>query len=186
MRAFVAVDLDAALRKSLGRIQGQLREVAPRLRCVAPEAMHLTVKFLSEIDDGAAPEVSTAIAAVARSMPGFDFEVRGLGAFADRRGRVRVVYAGVEDVDARLGTLAERLDAGLAPLGFPPEDRPFHPHLTLARSRQPLHAPELGDFISDRRELQIGAQAVEAVTLYESLLEKSGPRYLAVSRHALA
>ena len=185
MRAFIAVDLDESLRIALGRIQDPLRDIAPRLRFVAPEAMHVTVKFLGEIDDRVVSDITARLDAIASETRTFDFDLSGLGAFADRRERIRVVFAGVDDIDDRLSELAGELDVALAGVGVPPGARPFHPHLTLARSRQPVRLPEVSDFIAKNAARQIGVQHVDRLVLYESTLGKSGPGYRTVSTHRL-
>ena len=185
MRAFIAIDLDPPLRQALGRIQDVLREAAPRLRFTAPAAMHLTVKFLGEVDARAIPVVAAGLDEVVRKTPTFEIAIRGLGAFADQRQRVRVVFAGVEDPASRLASLAERIDARLAQDGFAKENRPLHPHLTLARPRQPVRLAALAEMIAAQQDRVIGPLAIERLTLYESVLSSSGPTYHVLSRHPL-
>lgn len=185
MRAFIAVDLDDSLRIALGRVQDQLRDIALRLRYVAPDAMHLTVKFLGEIDDRIVSEVSARLDGIAGATSPFDFAIDGLGAFADRRERIRVVFAGIDDIDNRLIRLASELDDAMMAFGIRAEARPFHPHLTLGRCRQPVRLPEVSEFIAQNAARQFGGQHVGHLSLYESTVGKSGPVYRSVSTHPL-
>jgi 2'-5' RNA ligase len=147
--------------------------------------MHLTVKFLGEIDDRIVPDIAALLGEIAVAASAFDFIIEGLGAFADRRERIRVVFAGIEDIDNRLNVLASDLDGAMSKVGLPAEARPFHPHLTMARCRQPVRLPEVSEFISKNAARRIGEQHVDRLVLYESTLGKDGPVYRTVSTHRL-
>jgi RNA 2',3'-cyclic 3'-phosphodiesterase len=184
MRSFIAVDLDAPIRKALSRAQSPLRELAPKLNYVDPASMHLTLKFLGEIDPRTIPEISNRLAAVCRETRSFAFRIRHLGCFADRAGKLRVVWAGVEDTDGQLADLQTRIESGMKAIGYPPESRPYSPHLTLARMRRPMRLPEIVQHIEAHGTAQFGEQAVDEIVLYESTLTRDGPIYNALARHA--
>lgn len=185
MRSFIAVDLDAPLRKALGRAQDRIRAIAPKLRYVDPATIHLTLKFLGEIDPRRAPEISAALGAVADETRPFDFGVCELGVFSDRGGRVRVLWAGIDDADGALAAFQQRIERALDTIGFPPEQRPFSPHLTLARSRRPMQIPQLTNCLEEEADTRFGAQFVESIVLYESDLTCDGPVHTPLSRHGL-
>lgn len=103
---------------------------------MAPDNLHVTLKFLGQIEPVLVQRVGSLLAEVASQHSAFELEVRGLGAFPTPR-RARVIWAGLAAGAAELGRLAARVDAGLAELGFAPEARPFAAHVTLARVREP-------------------------------------------------
>lgn len=185
MRAFIAVDLDAPLRKALDRVQQQVRSIAPKLRYVAPDAMHLTIKFLGEIDPRRVSEIATVLDVVAAESAPFEFAVRDLGVFADRGNCIRVLWVGIDDTEGSLAALQQRVEQQLESIGFPPEGRPFAPHLTLARAHRPMPIPQLTSHLERAGSANVGTQGVDSIVLYESDLTRDGPIYTALSRHDL-
>ena len=185
MRVFIAVDLDAQIRKALARAQDALRAAAPKLRYVDPSSVHLTLKFLGEIDPRRVTEIAAALSAVASHTTPFEVDVHSLGRFDDRRGRIRIVWAGVRDEDDALSALQKRVETAMEGAGFPPEGRPFSPHLTLARAKVPVLIPNLAEEIHKGADTAFGQQSIEEIVVYESTLTRAGPVYNAVSRHAL-
>lgn len=133
MRLFVAFDLPAEVRQALGELIAQLCPLCPKARWVRSQSMHLTLKFLGHVDDQAEAQLAairSALAAVHSPAP-VEMQFRGVGFFPDAR-RPRVVWCGI-DSSPNIVPLAADISRALEPLGFPPEDRPFVPHLTLAR-----------------------------------------------------
>lgn len=183
MRSFIAVDLDPPLCKALSRAQARLRTIAPKLKYVDPDSMHLTLKFLGEIDPRSVPEISAKLDEVASRAAPMEFTIRDLGVFADRGDRVRVVWAGIDDTDGSLAALQKSVEAAMDAIGYPPEGRPFSPHLTLARARRPVSISQLSAFVENEGSVRFGSQCVESITLYESRLTREGPIYSALSRH---
>ncbi|HPF40720.1 MAG TPA: RNA 2',3'-cyclic phosphodiesterase [Phycisphaerae bacterium] len=185
MRVFIAVDLDAQIRKALSRAQDALRAAAPKLRHVDPSSVHLTLRFLGEIDPRRITEIAGALRVVASQTAPFEVDVSGLGRFDDRRGRIRIVWAGVRDEDDALSALQTRIELAMEGAGFPREGRPFSPHLTLARAKVPVAIPRLTEEIQAGADTAFGQQSIEEIVVYESTLTREGPIYNAVSRHAL-
>ena len=188
MRLFVAIDLPVEVRRALGDLIAELRQQSPEARWVRPEGMHITLKFLGHVSDGAdAPQlgsIRTALATVCSSDP-IDMQFRGVGFFPDAR-RPRVVWCGI-DASPNLAQLAADIDRALEPLGFPPEDRAFVPHLTLARlnaSRGPkknARASSGGAGLvraaEERKSREFGSARETEFHLYESILRPSGAEY---------
>src|SRR5437762_3129412 len=138
MRLFVALELPAAVRENLGALLKALRAVSPQTRWVRPENLHLTLKFIGEVPETEFAVIRNALAA-ARSDQPVALEFRGLGFFPNEK-RPRVFWAGIE-ASPNLKTLAAEIDRAMEKLGIPCEQRPFSPHLTLARSEE--HTSEL-------------------------------------------
>jgi RNA 2',3'-cyclic 3'-phosphodiesterase len=182
MRAFVAIDLAADVRAALAREQARLKAACARsrdLRWTRPEGLHLTLKFLAEIGTERVAAVIASLHALGQFDP-FPMEVKGFGYFPDAR-RPRVLWVGVEG-PAALSELAARVETALAELGFARENRPFKPHLTLARFDRP-HAPTALTAAIDNSPVgSFGRFEVSAFFLFESRLRPAGSEYFKVAR----
>lgn len=184
MRTFIAIDLPESLHAALHREQSALRRAAPEARWTRPEGVHLTLKFLGEITDRQGEEVREALAALA-PFEKFSVEVKGFGFFPDSR-RPRVFWVGVEAPPA-LAELARKVEQALARLGFAPENRPYKPHLTLARFKEPRPQPALLAALHERTQgttdaFSLGRFEVSEFFLYESKLTPAGAEYRKLAR----
>ena len=184
MRTFIAIELGDAIRERLAHAQERLRACRCGVKWVRPEQIHLTVKFLGEIDEGAAADVAAAMAAAAEGVGGLDLRVAGLGAFPPR-GAPRVVWAGIEEPSGRLATLHKRLDLELEKLGIERETRPFHPHATLGRVKDRRAGRPLRALIDTQRTAEFGARTVDDMVLLRSVLSPTGPTYTPLHRQPL-
>jgi len=133
-RLFVAVPLPpasvAACRDLIDAVKaGPLGRVP---RWVPVDNLHLTVRFLGETEPDLVPDVALAVLDALTGMAAFDVELAGAGMFPGPR-KPRTLWLGIERGSNELGALADALDAPLAPLGWPADDRPYRPHLTVAR-----------------------------------------------------
>ncbi len=148
------------------------------LRWVDAHKIHLTLKFLGDISEQQSKEISDSLRRVAQPHAPFDFAVGGLGIFPNER-KPRVLWVGIRAPDA-LVSLYRALENELAGLGFPREDRPFSPHLTLGRVSRNAAAHELRAMVELLRREQVGELGVvpvQAVHLYRSELRPAGPVY---------
>ncbi|MBZ5501860.1 MAG: RNA 2',3'-cyclic phosphodiesterase [Acidobacteriia bacterium] len=177
MRLFVAFDLPAEVRQALGELIAQLCPLCPKARWVRSQSMHLTLKFLGHVDDQAEAQLAairSALAAVHSPAP-VEMQFRGVGFFPDAR-RPRVVWCGI-DCSPNLVPLAKDIDLALKPLGFPPEDRPFVPHLTLARLDAGRGAAQLVRAAEQLTERSFGSARESEFHLFQSILRPSGAEY---------
>lgn len=172
-RAFIAIDLPASVKDALTAIS---QELAPRVperavRWNGRKAMHLTLRFLGDTEAAKAAEIGKGLETVAVAHAPFTLALDTLGCFPNPR-RPRVIWVGLSGRLAALHRVKEAVDEQLAPLGWPPEDRAYHPHLTLGRVRG-----------SERIKLPWDTPvvplefAVNALNLYESDLRPSGAVY---------
>ena len=135
VRAFVAIELPDEIRSALSDLIEDLRRSNIRsMRLVRAEGIHLTLKFLGEIDRGQVDSVVAAVSGVARAHRAFTLELGGVGAFP-RRDSPRVLWVGMGGQLAPLLDLQRDVEGAVAPLGFSRETREFSPHLTVARLR---------------------------------------------------
>ncbi len=163
MRVFWAVPLPDALCRELHGIAAGVKG----LRAQKPETIHLTLRFLGDIEDPQ-PVAEAAQAVAARHEP-FTLAVCGLGVFPHPRAP-RVFWAGVGRGRGAVQALAEDLSEALQPLGFEPERRPWSAHVTLGRFRRPPRLP--ADLVDSERSF--GDVPVERMVLYSSTLTPSG------------
>jgi 2'-5' RNA ligase len=178
IRAFIAVELPDQVKRSLSDIQAQLKAGRSRAKWVAPESIHLTLKFLGGISPDTVSGVTQAMEEAALGVSPFRVGVGGLGAFPNSK-HAQVVWAGLTGDTATLAQLQKDLDIALARLGFTPESRPFTAHLTLARMRDEASPPEreaLGKLV-ESTSFEAGDFVVDSLSLMRSQLRREGPIY---------
>lgn len=134
IRAFLAVDLPESYQAGLRLVQDYLRHSRADVRWTAVAGIHLTLKFFGEIDEPLVDALAAAAARVGRATPTFTLGVKGVGVFPNLNSP-RVIWLGLSGQTEVLRELVHGLEQAFAPLGFPPEKRPFTPHLTLGRVR---------------------------------------------------
>jgi RNA 2',3'-cyclic 3'-phosphodiesterase len=179
MRAFIAIDIPETLRTALRRKQAVFRPAAPGASWARPEGMHLTLKFLGEIPEAKVKEVSEALKGLGSFEP-CSIGVEGFGFFPDAR-RPRVFWAGIK-APAQLGQFAEKIEEAMCKIGFPRENRPFRPHLTLARFRTPQPQPAIEALLTEQATDTLGSFEASDFFLFESKLSPQGAEYRKVER----
>lgn len=184
MRLFVAAEIPPEVRARLADCQARLRGLPLPVRWTRPEGIHLTFFFLGEAPADRLPAIESVVAGVAAAAQGFRLLARGVATFPER-GRPRVIVVGIGgDLDAA-AQLKEALDAALGTLGFRADGRPFHPHLTLGRTKD----GPAGDWktpLERERETEAGPFDVQRLALFESLLGPGGSQYRVVREFPLA
>lgn len=182
MRLFLAVDLPGTLRERLAALQSGLRQRCDGWRWVRPEGIHLTLRFLGEVDAERDAAGRAAWRAALRPLPPFRFSLGAIGRFPPT-GRPRVLWLGVTEAGrgGLLPDLAERLERAARNCGFAAERRPFSPHLTLARAAREGRPAWPGD-IDGGIDLLV---EVDRVVLFRSELHPSGARYTALEAFPL-
>ena len=167
VRLFFAIELGDTLRHALDHAVAPLRAAEPSLAWVSMERLHLTMKFLGEVDGDGAARLARAADAVATRHRPFEMTLGGVGAFPNFR-RARVVWIGVAS-DPRLELLHHDLEVACDAEGFELEGRPFRPHITLARVRTPLALDRARPFArAARRVAYAGSDEVRGLVLCES------------------
>jgi 2'-5' RNA ligase len=179
MRAFIAIDISDEVRATLGEVQQRLARTRAKVKWVGPENIHLTMKFLGEIEDEMPEAVKEAMADATNGAQPIEFEVAGLGTFP-LRGAPRVVWAGVSRGADRITRVQSRLETALESLGFAKE-RTFTPHLTLGRVKLPKGSDDLPDRVAGAGDTRFGTCVADKLILFESTLTPQGARYRPVS-----
>jgi len=190
MRLFVALDIPAEIRERIAVFMEKQRKHAPNARWVNPESLHVTLKFLGEVDESRIPQIERALRQI--EVAAFSVAFKGTGFFPNAKSP-RVFWVGVEASDA-LPSLARQIDEKLHALGFEAEARAFSPHLTLARAAghpgtRGKHAgrdlSELGQLPAAERASEFGTMATEEFFLYQSRLSPKGAMYTKLISFAL-
>jgi 2'-5' RNA ligase len=185
MRLFVAVNLPPALRRDLWRAAEPLRRADLPVKWVPADHLHLTLKFLGEVEPGRRPEIEAAVTASVQGARRFTVGVGGFGAFPAVE-RPNVIWVGCEGIPP-LELLQHRVEVETERLGFPGEARAFRPHVTLGRARRgagPARFRELAGLLADATVA--GEFAVESLDLMESRGGPDGSVYHLVHSAALA
>ncbi|MHC4712250.1 MAG: RNA 2',3'-cyclic phosphodiesterase [Planctomycetota bacterium] len=175
MRTFIAFDVGDDIRAGLRAAQRAMGRIAS-VRWVKVESIHLTLKFIGEIEDRLLPSVFEIMRSAVADVAPFEFEVRGLGWFPKGR-RPRVLWAGVEGDGGTLPAIAARLNEGLAEVGVSRENRPFRPHLTLGRVKGRLGTEVAEEAFERVRRKDFGVAYAGELVLYMSELHPDGARY---------
>jgi 2'-5' RNA ligase len=199
MRIFIGIDLDEAIRVKIARFLRGVSAFAPEARWVHPESLHITLKFIGEQK----PQQVEAMTQRLRQVEGraFELAVSGYGFFPTAKAQ-RVFWIGIQASSA-LAELAARVDAAVAELGVPPEERAFSPHLTLARGagrsgdpkRRKGDAPNSVFTVLQKQlaamegaesaTLSFGGMTADKFILYQSQLSPMGSKYTKLERFPL-
>jgi len=184
LRCFVAIKLPEEVKAGLSRLQAELKsgKQSP-IKWVDPYNIHLTLKFLGNVNLDMTTQITGAIGEAARGVSPFHLEIKGLGVFPNPR-RVQVIWVGMSGEVDKLLQLQKGIESALARLGFAPEARAFTPHLTLARVRErasPDERQKLGELIASTKFETEYTFPVEAVSLMRSQLTREGAIYSQIS-----
>jgi 2'-5' RNA ligase len=195
MRLFVALDIDEEIRKQIQQFTEEVRGLGPHARWVAPESLHITLKFIGEKPDAFVEQIESALNSV--TVAPFRVEFTGAGFFPTPRA-ARVFWVASES-EARLAELASKIEDSLAAIAIPKDQRAFSPHLTLARARDASGAPgwRKGDkpnrqFAGLQEHLakfpapSFGTMTAHEFYLYRSKLSSKGSTYTKIARFVLS
>ena len=188
MRLFVAIEFpnDVATKVSerMRALANVLKDPRSALRWVGREQLHVTLKFLGETRDDKVPSLKTSIQDALSKHRLFSLELGGVGGFGGQDG-YRVIWLGIGEGAEKAGELANSIETACEPLGFPRENRRFHPHVTLARCKT-------GSCRVDRKSLKpdltgnpVGTFRVDRVALIQSTLTPQGSKYAVLERFFL-
>ena len=180
IRSFIAIELPDNEKKALNRMQSLLKSGGQfPVKWVDPFSVHLTLKFLGNINPDNIEQITGAMEEASRGIPPLLLEINGLGVFPNPR-RVQVIWVGISGEVERLSQLQQCIESNVSPLGFPTESRQFKPHLTLGRVREratPGERESLGRHISAVKPAETYSFKVDSVHLMRSQLTSEGAVY---------
>ncbi len=171
MRLFVALEAPSARLPSIFGTHGN-----------APA--HLTLRFLGEVSPERVAAIGNAVDEAARSTPAFHYVLAGAGAFPSRA-RPRVLWVGVTEGAEGFQSLSSRLASSLLTVGFPPEARPFSPHVTVHRIRNAVEARTAREWLATHARDRFDEAEASELLLKESVLRPDGARHQTLGRYSL-
>lgn len=175
MRTFIAIDLDSGIKGALLEFTGRLKR-PPSVKWAGIQGLHITLKFLGEISEDEAQRVESELRTVADMHPRFPLRIKGTGTFPPDSRKPRVLWAGIEE-SPDLASLQADIDGALEGIGFPKEERAFHPHLTLGRTKYPSDMKETLSILAKNADTLFGQMTVEKITFFRSILKPQGAEY---------
>ena len=185
MRAFLGIGLPAGVREKIAAATGPARGLQAPVAWTAPKNLHITLDFLGDISPERVAIVERSTRVVASGTGPFSLTSEGGGAFPGTR-NPRVLWVGFLEPLELVKQLQQNMGNALSEAGFPPEDRPFHPHITVGRARGAL-PPAWGErFVQALSGKGFGVVPVSSFTLYESRLGPGGAVYTPLCDFRLA
>ncbi|MFQ5907007.1 MAG: RNA 2',3'-cyclic phosphodiesterase [bacterium] len=182
VRTFIAVQISDTVRENLANLIADLRSACADVRWVSPENLHLTLKFLGDLEEKRIDEVAQAVSRACRGFAPFAMSLQALGAFPSPKGP-RVVWVGVVKGKDDLISLNESIETELEQMGFEKEKRKYSPHLTIGRLRREGRPVDLADILSVG--FDGGECVVDRVCVMKSTLTPRGPVYEELQRTIL-
>jgi 2'-5' RNA ligase len=176
IRSFLAIEIPRTILKKIEEVQEDLKSSRADVRWVNPEKIHFTLKFFGNIDESRIDPIVKSIERSTQTISPFSLKVRGVGAFPHLK-NPRVIWMGLVDGKEVLVSFQKQLEKELEKIGFEPEERAFHPHLTLGRMKSSKAREELTGRMERHQEEEFGDFQVERIVLFKSDLKPTGPIY---------
>jgi 2'-5' RNA ligase len=175
-RLFFAVELSREIQAGVRTVQQVFKERAPGVRWLRPEGIHLTLRFLGDVELERVEDIWGRAAREMKPIDPFPIVVRGCGGFPTAR-RPRVIWIGIEDPSGSLRAMQARVEKGMRELGFPHEERGYNPHLTLGRLHPGKGQEMAAQAIETNKTADLGQMEVQEVCLFRSQLKPTGAEY---------
>lgn len=176
IRTFVAIDIPSPARKVIAAVQRRFLPLDLKATWVRPENVHLTLKFLGNINPDRVPEVANTLASAASSSQPFTLSLDEPGLFSEN-GAPRVLWLGLKDGEGRLGKLYRDIDKALHGIGFGAETRPFAPHITVAKIKSLKNIQALKEEVESGKTIEKVSFEVTQIVFIESQLSPEGSQY---------
>lgn len=188
MRTFIAIELPQQIKNKLAELQALLKQTGADVKWVAPQNIHLTLKFLGDIDVAKSAKITAIIEEITRSSKQFPISLSLLGAFPKIE-FPRIIWVAIEKGDKEVKVLAEKLEERLAKLGIPKEERNFSSHITIGRVRSLLNKDKLVMALKEAESYCAGKNiefTATRITLLKSTLSPTGPFYEALQEASIS
>jgi 2'-5' RNA ligase len=176
IRSFIAIEIPQILKSKIEELQRDLRRTGADVKWVQPQGIHLTLKFLGNIRPEDVERVSQALEPIISAWEPFEARIHGMGGFPSSR-NPRVVWVGLDRGKGEVRALQQAIEREMAGLSFPPEGRPFSPHLTLGRVRSSRGKAALAQALDRQKDAEIGTFRAGEVFLFRSELKPTGAVY---------
>ena len=184
IRCFIAIEIPETIQNQLARIQGTLRKQIQKASWVKPGNIHLTLKFLGDVDPEDLEFIAGAIEEVASRHRSFSLHIGGLGAFPNFA-RPRVMWIGAKLGGDRVSSLAQDINIALSECGFPPDIKRFNPHLTIARLKERIDLRPYTNQYRQYDRINGAEMSVSSISLVQSQLHPTGAIYSTLQSYSL-
>ena len=176
IRCFIAIELAREHKIDIDHYVSNLKNISPSVRWINLTNIHITLKFLGDIEQRILGEVISSLKLISEVFKPFTISIAGSGVFPGMK-NPRVVWLGIKpDKDNRLITIYEWIENKLEQIGFAKEQRKFSPHLTIGRIKNPHHMGNLYDYMRDK-PFPEKKLLVNEIILMQSVLKPSGAEY---------
>ena len=181
MRTFIAIELDKDIKEKIALIQQQLKQTNANVKWVKPENIHLTLKFLGEVNEEQLNKTKNILQDSIKEKRSFDMVISELGAFPKLESP-RVIWIGIKNGVENVLDITSILEGELSRIDFPKEKRPFSGHITIGRVRSNKNRSELIEAVNkfNKEEQKEFSQTVKSIVLFKSTLTPKGPIYEAL------
>ena len=184
IRCFIAIEIPETIQNQLVRIQGTLRKQIQKASWVKPGNIHLTLKFLGDVDPEDLESIGQAIEEVASRHRSFSLRIGGLGAFPNFA-RPRVMWTGVKAGGERVSTLAQDINIALSHCGFSVDTKKFNPHLTIARLKERVDLRPYANQYRQYDRMHGAEMNVNTISLIQSQLHPTGAIYSTLQSYSI-
>jgi 2'-5' RNA ligase len=175
-RAFIAIELPEKIKRDIRKLQHVFASHVLDIRWVKPANMHLTIKFLGDVDPSDIEAVGRLLSNTAANHPIFDLAPQGVGLFPNIR-RPSIIWTGIAGQTDVLGSIHKSVNSGLNDIGFEADKRPYRGHLTLGRIKTHMDQSRLVTALRVNQEFVSKAFSVERLVMFKSELHPNGPVY---------
>jgi len=176
VRTFIAIKLDGSLHGLIEKLINKLASSKAGVKWVVPQNIHVTLKFLGNVEESRLPDVYAACERAAAGSEPMELEIRTMGCFPGLN-RPRVVWVGIEKGQEAVKQLQKKVEQELAIIGFPKEDRKFQAHLTIGRVKDQKATGGLRNLIEEEQNVFIGSMRAEKFSVMKSRTLPAGPVY---------
>lgn len=178
-RAFIAIPIPSKIQRALGGLQDNLKKDISNVRWTKPESIHLTLKFLGDVEDEKLAPIGEALKELSSKFDPLNFRADGLDCFPPK-GSPRVIWVGLREDSGTLGRLVSDIERAMEKFSFPKENRGFTPHLTLGRVRDQksrMTAQIMRAVFDKQAPADLGTFEAKTVELIKSELTPKGAIY---------
>jgi len=184
IRAFIAIEIDNGIKDRLSEYLNQLKKTGASVKWVAPENIHLTLKFIGYIEEETLPDLNKIISGAVSCLDSFSISIENIGAFPNFK-KPRVVFVCVQDKGNNLLNIYERLDKGIERLGIKRESKKYVGHITLGRIKTQKNISKLTSVLNSGTKCSFGLEKVSYISLMKSKLTSAGPIYTKLNNFML-
>jgi len=171
IRSFISVEIPEKVRSEITRMLNKFSQEDSGARWVKHDNLHITLIFLGEVTKDFLENAEHELMTIAKIQKSFEMSLKNLGAFPSQR-LPRIIWIGVERGEAEIIDLQSKIESAFTKIGYKPEERKFHPHLTIGRVKFRFDNPKIFEV-----DYKSGIFPVKSVVLFKSTLAPQGPIY---------